>query len=50
MPTAKEWKDYASVQIGVCPTHKRYKVKRKPTCACESCWYIWFRKQGFIYV
>lgn len=24
-----------------CPTHRRYRVKRRPATACEHCWRMW---------
>ena len=29
-----------------CKQHPRYKVIRCPRLACESCWAMWFEKQG----
>lgn len=36
-----------SLASGVCPKHKRYQVKRKPTGGCEDCWWLWLDKKGY---
>ena len=33
--------------IKKCSRHPRYQVKRKPRCACETCWYLWAVKHWF---
>ncbi len=30
----------------MCGKHPYYRVLRKPRCACEKCWFLWFDKQG----
>jgi len=32
----------------ICAEHPKYKAKRKPMCACEKCWWGWFKKQKCI--
>ncbi len=29
------------MQIQVCPSHRKYTGKNKPTSSCENCWSLW---------